>query len=157
MRVEGLDDLAGAWLFAHLRVAPSPQTGNPTDFEPELLNSHAEAPHRAAKANARAATNLRHPSVLFRVVWRLAARATSRFSMPGLFRAGLAASRLLQAITGPAAVLRSFGATFYRRSSRPMSSQVPILQRRPAACPSVAVGLPLTRQRGNRPGFLPSE
>ena len=33
--------------------------------------------------------------------------------MPGLFRAGLAASRLLQAITGPAAVVRSFGATFF--------------------------------------------
>ena len=37
MRVEGSDGLAGGWLCAHLRVAPSPQTGNPIVFEPALL------------------------------------------------------------------------------------------------------------------------
>ena len=47
MRVEGSDGLAGGWLFAHLRVAPSPQTGNPIVFEPALLINYAESCLRA--------------------------------------------------------------------------------------------------------------
>ena len=58
MRVEGSDGLAGAWLFAHLRVAPSPQTGNPTEFEPELLVNYAEALPRAAATDVRGARDV---------------------------------------------------------------------------------------------------
>ena len=66
--IQDSDELAGAWLFAHLRVAPSPQTGNPTDFEPELLSNYAEAHDRAAPTDVRGAPDLQHPSVMIRVV-----------------------------------------------------------------------------------------
>ena len=57
MRLEDPDGLAGGWLFAHLRVAPSPQTGNPTEFEPELLVNYAEACYREAATDVRAAAS----------------------------------------------------------------------------------------------------
>ena len=46
--------------------------------------------------------------------------------MPGLFRAGLAASRLLQAITGPAAGRAGqLSTSFPRRASRTISTRSP--------------------------------
>ena len=44
-----------------------------------------------------------------------------------------------------------------RRSSRATLEAGPHFTPFPPASSCVAVGLPLTRQRGNRPGFLPSE
>ena len=50
--IQDSDELAGGWLFAHLRVAPSPQTGNPIVFEPALLINYAEACYLARRARA---------------------------------------------------------------------------------------------------------
>ena len=68
MRVEGSDGLAGGWLFAHLRVAPSPQTGNPIEFKLELLLNYAALRRGGGAAELQDRADLRHPSVLIRVV-----------------------------------------------------------------------------------------
>ena len=89
MRVEGSDDLAGGWLFAHLRVAPSPQTGNPTEFEPELLVNYAEACYRAARTDLLPARNLPRPrwGSAWPTAWRQSANsAVSAASASGLGR-----------------------------------------------------------------------
>ena len=98
---------------------------------------------------------LRHPSVLIRVVWRPARLHDFRCqacSEPDLRRP--ACSRPSQdrpRWSGPLERLSS------RRSSRATLDPGPHFTPFPPASSCVAVGLPLTRQRGNRPGFLPSE
>ena len=153
--IQDSDELAGGWLFAHLRVLLRAWRSGRIEFEPELLHSHADAHLRAALRELLPARNLRHPSVLIRVVWRPARLHDFRCqacSEPDLRRP--ACSRPSQdrpRWSGPLERLSS------RRSSRATLDPGPHFTPFPPASSCVAVGLPLTRQRGNRPGFLPSE
>ena len=61
MRLEDPDGLAPAWLFAHLRVAPSPQTGNPIVFEPALLINYAAPRRGGGAAELQDRADLRRP------------------------------------------------------------------------------------------------
>ena len=87
MRVEGSDGLAGGWPFAHLRVAPSPQTGNPIVFEPALLINYAEACYRAARTDLLPARNLPRPS--WGSAWPTASRQSVNSAVSAASASGL--------------------------------------------------------------------
>ena len=131
--IQDSDELAGGWRFAHLRVLLRAWRSGRIEFEPELLHSHADAHLRAPLTELQVPANLRHPSVLIRVVWRPARLHDFRCqacSEPDLRRP--ACSRPSQdrpRWSGPLERLSTVG------RAGTMSSQVPILQRRPLPAP----------------------
>ena len=89
MREQDLDGLAGGWLFAHLRVAPSPQTGNPIVFEPALLINYAAPRRGGGAAELQDRADLRRPrwGSAWPTAWRQSVNsAVSAASASGLGR-----------------------------------------------------------------------
>ena len=171
MRVEGSDGLAGGWLFAHLEVLLTPQC---LEVGPHRVR--ARAPR---STTPKPATELRAPTSCLRAICLghrgdprgrpLRANPSTRPSGQPARRAWVAApafghgGRLCGGAEAGEVLLASSrrpGGSWCEPSShyKSLAASLSGLARlRSWLTAFVAVGLPLTRQRGNRPGFLPSE